>query len=177
MYDIVSKEYKADVSRSQPLTSKAEKVATPDQLVRANLRFVIKCALSQSGRGVPLDELVQAGNLGLVIASRRFNPSQGFRFITFAVHWVRRYIFMCIEKQSGIMAYPLQVQKDARRLYRLISKRESDGLPPPSDGEAASELGVTLGRIHNCRNYMARYASLDALQSRVNESDNNKYGE
>ena len=131
-------------------------------LVEANLRFVVKVANRFSGAGPSLLDLINEGNIGLLQAARRFDPSRNVKFISYAVWWIRQGIMQMLAEQSGPMRLPL---KQAGLLYKIRAKTEemtkaNDRVPTPK--ELAAALGVKLHEIEDIQRVARRPVSLDS---------------
>ncbi len=96
------------------------------QLVTQNLRFVVSVAKQYSQYGVPLMDLIDEGNYGLILAARRFDMDRGFKFISYGVWWVRQSILVHIQKYGDIVRLPLNISNEMTRLNRLIDEKEQD---------------------------------------------------
>ena len=156
----ISPAYEADVRRHKPLSRAQEAEATPNELVQHNLAFVLKMAEHYKHRGVPYDELVASGNVGLITASRSFKPEKGYKFITFAMWWIRREIQQTIFEQAPILHWPINVQKLARKVKAHTDKCLNRG-EVPTVAELAEALNAREGSVINARLSQAGYASLD----------------
>ncbi|MGD8495599.1 MAG: RNA polymerase sigma factor RpoD/SigA [Gemmatimonadales bacterium] len=131
-------------------------------LVAANLRFVVSVARRYAHRGVPLDELVNEGNLGLIRAARRFDESHGVRFVSYAVWWIRQSILSLLARQASIVRVPSGRLDEARRVA-AASRRLSQRLGRRArEDEVATELGVGLPAVRAALAARGRDVSLDA---------------
>jgi len=111
-------------------------------LVQANLRFVVSVAKQYQNLGLPLSDLINEGNLGLMVAAKRFDGSKGFKFISYAVWWIRQSILQALAEQSRIVRLPLNRIGELTRVNKVSTKLEQRlGRPPESD-EIAAELEV-----------------------------------
>ena len=111
-------------------------------LVQANLRFVVSVAKQYQNLGLPLSDLINEGNLGLMVAAKRFDGSKGFKFISYAVWWIRQSILQALAEQSRIVRLPLNRIGELTRVNKVLTKLEQRlGRPPESD-EIAAELDV-----------------------------------
>jgi len=133
-----------------------------DKLVRANLRFVISVAKKYQGQGVPLSDLINEGNIGLLKAARMFDQSKGFKFISYAVWWIRQAIMLCISEQLRMIRVPmnqiLAVQRIRKEQELLEQRLERD--PTPQELATVTELKESAIIEHLYRNKTT--ASLDA---------------
>jgi RNA polymerase primary sigma factor len=133
-----------------------------EQLVNANLRFVVSVARRYVRHGVPLDELVNEGNLGLIHAARRFDESRGVRFVSYAVWWIRRAILAALTRDARIVHVPAGRLEEARRVAaagRRLSQRMGRGARPH---EVAVELGLSAGAVREALALRHTDVSLDA---------------
>lgn len=133
-----------------------------ERLVNANLRFVVSVARRYSGHGVPLDELVNEGNVGLIHAARRFDASRGVRFVSYAVWWIRRAVLAALSRDARIVHVPSGRLDEARRVAaagRRLSQRMGRGARPH---EVAVELGVSTGAVREALALRSPDVSLDA---------------
>jgi len=146
--------YLEDVSSSSPLSSKEEvalaiRIRKGDMraraaLVEANLRFVISIALKYQNRGVPLADLISAGNIGLITAAERFDETKGFKFISYAVWWIRQSIQQTLAEHSRVMRLPVNRLDLLRRISRYITSQQQETSTRPSEEEIATALGVSV---------------------------------
>ena len=111
-------------------------------LVNANLRFVVSVAKGYQNLGLPLSDLINEGNLGLMVAARRFDGSKGFKFISYAVWWIRQSILQALAEQSRIVRLPLNRIGELTRANKVLTKLEQKLGRPPEVEEIAEELDV-----------------------------------
>ncbi len=111
-------------------------------LVNANLRFVVSVAKGYQNLGLPLSDLINEGNLGLMVAARRFDGSKGFKFISYAVWWIRQSILQALAEQSRIVRLPLNRIGELTRVNKVLTKLEQKLGRPPGVEEIAEELDV-----------------------------------
>jgi RNA polymerase primary sigma factor len=172
--------YALDLQQSQPLTREQEQTATRDQLVTANLRFAYSIAGQYRGRGIDFDDLVQLANLGLCHAAATFDPSRGFKFITFAVWQIRQAILKTLE-DCELIHLPANQYADGHRLRFEsldvpLNESRGDGLarvdivpdegPPPDvaieENESVCFVESQLNRLpEQDRLILVRYFGLD----------------
>ena len=147
--------YIADISSSQPLSREREvelaariqegDTEARDELVKANLLFVISIARQYQNRGLPLSDLIGAGNLGLMIAAERFDGAKGFKFISYAVWWIRQSILMDLAEQPRTVHLPMN---QIGLMQRISSARKQHESGQDRDVEAwAEELEVSVERV------------------------------
>ena len=109
-------------------------------LVQANLRFVVSVAKQYQNLGLPLSDLINEGNLGLMVAAKRFDGSKGFKFISYAVWWIRQSILQALAEQSRIVRLPLNRIGELTRVNKVFTKLEQRLGRPPENDEVAAEL-------------------------------------
>ena len=149
--------YLEDVATSEPLTSQEEvflarRIKKGDlearrKLVEANLRFVITVAREYQNQGVPLADLISAGNLGLITAAERFDETRGFKFISYAVWWIRQSILQTLAEHSRVVRLPLNRVDLLRRISRYVNNRQQETSGRPPEEEIAEELGITVEQV------------------------------
>ncbi|HZM70723.1 MAG TPA: RNA polymerase sigma factor RpoD/SigA [Candidatus Cryosericum sp.] len=157
-YAVLSREEERDVAlRLQGATAEE---ATRD-LVQSNLGFVVRVALQFRGRGLPLEDLLNEGNIGLIEAARRFDPARGVRFITFAVHWIKKSMLRALARQTSIVHMPGHKRRQIRRLQGAErSLRDRLGRPPEPE-EVSRLAGLTLKEMHGLQGAWPKEVSLD----------------
>lgn len=133
-----------------------------NQLVAANLRFVVSVARRYSGHGVPLADLVTEGNIGLIRAARRFDETKGVRFISYAVWWVRQSILQALTAGSRIVRVPTGQLEESHRVVRTVRRLEQSLAREPTIGEVAAELEISPGEVTDALGMRPGWVSLDA---------------
>jgi RNA polymerase primary sigma factor len=140
------------------------------RLTRANLRFVVSVAKKYQGQGLTLADLINEGNYGLIKAAQRFDETRGFKFISYAVWWIRQAILQALAEQSRVVRLPLNrigtISKIRKTSARLAQQHER----PPNIEELAEELGVDVEKIREAMQHTGRHLSMDAP---FNEDDDN----
>ncbi|MGI9039283.1 MAG: sigma-70 family RNA polymerase sigma factor [Gemmatimonadota bacterium] len=133
-----------------------------DRLVGANLRFVVTVARRYAHRGIPLDELINEGNLGLIEAARRFDETRGVRFVSYAVWWIRQSVLGALARETRIVRVPAGRIERARvvaRTARVLRQRLGRSASP---GDIAAELDLTEEQVREALDTRRSYVSLDA---------------
>lgn len=133
-----------------------------DRLVRANLRFVVSVAKQYQNQGIPLPDLIDEGNIGLIKAARKFDETRGFKFISYAVWWIRQSILQAIADQSRIVRLPLNQVGSLNKLNKLISQFEQDNQRRPSPEELAELLDMPAEKVGDTLMVSGRHVSVDA---------------
>ncbi len=130
-------------------------------LVKANLRFVVSVAKQYQNLGLPLSDLINEGNLGLIIAAKRFDGTKGFKFISYAVWWIRQSILQALAEQSRIVRLPLNRIGELTRVNKAFNKLEQRLGRPPEVDEVADELEVEPGDMELLLRLAQRPVSLE----------------
>lgn len=149
--------YLKEVAASSPLTAKEEALLSSRiqegdlearaRLVEANLRFVVLIAREYEKQKVPLADLISAGNVGLITAAERFDASRGYKFITYAVWWIRQAILQTIAETPRTVRLPLNRVDLLRRISRYVNGRSQEATESPTEDEIADALGVPVAEI------------------------------
>ena len=130
-------------------------------LVKANLRFVVSVAKQYQNLGLPLSDLINEGNLGLMVAAKRFDGTKGFKFISYAVWWIRQSILQALAEQSRIVRLPLNRIGELTRVNKTLNKLEQRLGRPPEVDEIADELEVEPGDMELLMRLAQRPVSLE----------------
>ena len=164
--------YLEDVASSTPLSAAeevtlAQRIKKGDQdaraqLIEANLRFVITVAREYHNQGVPLVDLISAGNVGLITAAERFDETKGFKFISSAVWWIRQSILQTLAEHSRVVRLPLNRVDLLRRIARYTNSRQQETSSRPHEEEIAEELGISVEQVVDTLSSGQRVLSLDA---------------
>ena len=133
-----------------------------ERLTRANLRFVVSVAKQYQNQGLSLPDLINEGNLGLLKAAERFDETRGFKFISYAVWWIRQSILQAISEQSRIVRLPLNQVGSVNKINREISKFEQENERRPSVDEIADHIDLPQDKIDDAMNISGRHLSVDA---------------
>lgn len=164
--------YLKEIGKLQPLSSEQEaKIAALiregdqnalDTLVKANLRFVVSVARNYQNQGLSLCDLINEGNVGLVRAAKRFDEKKNFRFISYAVWWIRQAILQSLAEQSRIMRLPLNRAGAIHKISKTQIELEQRFNRTPDISEIASELSLTESAVQETINIATSHVSLDA---------------
>lgn len=133
-----------------------------ERLTNANLRFVVSVAKQYQNQGLSLSDLINEGNLGLIKAARRFDETRGFKFISYAVWWIRQSILQALAEQSRIVRLPLNKIGLSNRITKAYSLLEQEYEREPSAEELASILNIELEELEATLGMNARHVSVDA---------------
>lgn len=142
-----------------------------ERLTRANLRFVVSVAKQYQNQGLSLSDLINEGNMGLIKAAERFDETRGFKFISYAVWWIRQNILQAIAEQSRLVRLPLNQTGSANKINRVLSKFEQENERRPSIDEIQEHLDMPLEKIDEALLvHSSREVSVDAPFSEADES-------
>jgi RNA polymerase primary sigma factor len=133
-----------------------------DKLTRANLRFVVSVAKQYQNQGLSLPDLINEGNLGLIKAAEKFDETRGFKFISYAVWWIRQSILQALAEQSRIVRLPLNQVGSLNKINKALSKFEQEHERMPSSTELATLLDVSKDKITETLKISGRHISVDA---------------
>lgn len=133
-----------------------------DRLVCANLRFVVSVAKQYQNQGLSLPDLINEGNVGLIKAAQKFDETRGFKFISYAVWWIRQSILQALAEQSRIVRLPLNQVGSLNKINKAISKFEQDNQRKPSSEELSAILDIDVDKISESVSVNGRHTSLDA---------------
>ena len=133
-----------------------------DKLTKANLRFVVSVAKQYQNQGLSLPDLINEGNLGLIKAAEKFDETRGFKFISYAVWWIRQSILQAIAEQSRIVRVPLNQVGSVNKINKILTKFEQENERRPSPDELAEELDIPVDKISDTLKVSGRHISVDA---------------
>lgn len=133
-----------------------------EALAKANLRFVVSVAKQYQGQGLSLPDLISEGNLGLIKAAGRFDETRGFKFISYAVWWIRQQILQSLAEQARIVRLPLNKIGSINKINKAFAKLEQEYERPPTALELAELLEMTLDEVKTSLNNMGKHLSMDA---------------
>ncbi len=141
-----------------------------DRLTKANLRFVVSVAKQYQNQGLSLPDLINEGNLGLIKAAQRFDETRGFKFISYAVWWIRQSILQSLAEQSRIVRLPLNKVGLANRINKAYQQLEQEYEREPSVEELAEMLDLEIEEISSTLSIGSRHVSMDSPLSDGEES-------
>ena len=133
-----------------------------DKLVRANLRFVVSVAKQYQNQGLSLPDLINEGNLGLIKAAEKFDETRGFKFISYAVWWIRQSILQALAEQSRIVRLPLNQVGSLNKINKALSRFEQEHERRPSPDELAEQLNLPVEKVADTMKVQGRHISVDA---------------
>jgi RNA polymerase primary sigma factor len=133
-----------------------------DKLTRANLRFVVSVAKQYQNQGMSLPDLINEGNLGLIKAAQRFDETKGFKFISYAVWWIRQSILQAIAEQSRMVRLPLNQIGAMNKVKKALSKLEQQYGRDPSPEEISAVVDLSYGQVRDVLRVTNRPVSMDA---------------
>lgn len=164
--------YLQDIGKEELITAEEEvelarKIRTGDQkslekLTRANLRFVVSVAKQYQNQGLTLPDLINEGNLGLIKAAQKFDETRGFKFISYAVWWIRQSILQALAEQARIVRLPLNQVGSLNKINKAFSRLEQEFERQPSAEELAEALEVPEDKIKESLSVSGRHVSMDA---------------
>lgn len=164
--------YLNDISKLPMVTAEEETIlavqirngdtAALEKLVSANLRFVVSVAKQYQNQGISLADLINEGNLGLIKAAGRFDETRGFKFISYAVWWIRQSIIQAISEQARVIRLPLNKIASLNKIKKAQSILEQKLERVPTDAELAEEIDISIQELSNSQSSSLRPISTDA---------------
>ena len=164
--------YLQEIGREELITAEeevvlAKKIREGDQsalekLTKANLRFVVSVAKQYQNQGLSLPDLINEGNLGLIKAAKRFDETRGFKFISYAVWWIRQSILQALAEQSRIVRLPLNQVGSLNKINKAFSKLEQEFEREPSAEELSDLLELPQDKVADTMRVSGRHVSMDA---------------
>jgi len=164
--------YLQEISKEELLTAEEEvelaaRVRKGDQkaletLTRANLRFVVSVAKQYQNQGLSLPDLINEGNLGLIKAAERFDETRGFKFISYAVWWIRQSILQAIAEQSRIVRLPLNQVSSVNKISQVLNRFEQENERRPSVDEISEQIDLPMEKIDEALSINGKHVSVDA---------------
>lgn len=133
-----------------------------EKLTKANLRFVVSVSKQYQNQGLTLPDLINEGNLGLIKAAQRFDETRGFKFISYAVWWIRQSILQALAEQSRIVRLPLNKIGSINKINKMYAYLEQSNERPPTAEEIAKELDMTINDVKESMKNSGRHVSMDA---------------
>jgi RNA polymerase primary sigma factor len=170
-YPVISAEEEVDLTIR---IKSGDKIAL-DKLVVSNLRFVISVAKQYQNQGLSFSDLINEGNVGLVKAAKKFDETRGFKFISYAVWWIRQSIIQAISDQTRIVRLPLNRISSINKITRAIPFLEQEFERDPTDDEIAGYLDLTDEEVKQANDIRKRQISFDSPLSGDSDSDFNLY--
>ena len=158
---------KVDLITADEEVELAQRIKAGDQtalekLTKANLRFVVSVAKQYQNQGLRLPDLINEGNLGLIKAAKRFDETRGFKFISYAVWWIRQSILQALAEQSRIVRLPLNKIGSINKINKMYAFLEQENERPPSAEEIAKKLDMTVNDVKESMKNSGRHVSMDA---------------
>ena len=164
--------YLQEIGREELITAEeevelAKRISQGDEialekLTKSNLRFVVSVAKQYQNQGLSLPDLINEGNLGLIKAAQKFDETRGFKFISYAVWWIRQSILQALAEQARIVRLPLNQVGSLNRINRAFSKLEQAYERPPSAEELAELLELPIDKVADTLKIAGRHVSMDA---------------
>lgn len=146
-----------------------------EKLTRANLRFVVSVAKQYQNQGLTLPDLINEGNVGLIKAAQRFDETRGFKFISYAVWWIRQAILQSLAEQARIVRLPLNKIGTINKINKAYSELEQKFERPPSADEMAEFLDISVEDVRQSLSNSNRHVSMDAPLSESDENSSSMY--
>lgn len=171
---------KEDLISAEEEVELAKKIRNGDRralerLTRANLRFVVSVSKQYQNQGLTLPDLINEGNLGLIKAAERFDETRGFKFISYAVWWIRQSILQALAEQARIVRLPLNKIGTINKINKAYSELEQKFERPPSAEELSEYLDVTTEEVRQSLSNSGRHVSMDAPLNESDESSSSMY--
>jgi len=173
--------YLQEIGREELITAEEEVILAKqilegdgrslEKLTRANLRFVVSVAKQYQNQGLSLPDLINEGNLGLIKAAKRFDPTRGFKFISYAVWWIRQSILQALAEQSRIVRLPLNQVGSLNKLNKTFSRLEQQFEREPLPEELSEILELPMDKVKDTMQLSGKHVSVDAPFA--NGDDNN----
>jgi len=171
---------RVDLITAQEEVELAQKIKAGDKralekLTKANLRFVVSVAKQYQNQGMSLPDLINEGNVGLIKAAQRFDETRGFKFISYAVWWIRQSILQALAEQARIVRLPLNKIGTINKINRAFSELEQQLERPPSAQEMADFLDCSIEDVRQSLNNTGRHVSMDAPLVEGDDSSSSMY--
>ena len=169
--DLISADEEVELARR---IKNGDRVAL-ERLTKANLRFVVSVSKQYQNQGLALPDLINEGNLGLIKAAERFDETRGFKFISYAVWWIRQSILQALAEQARIVRLPLNKIGNINRINKAFSELEQKFERPPSADELAEFLDCSIEEVKQSLSQTGRHVSMDAPLIDGDESSSSMY--
>ena len=169
--DLITAEEEVELARK---IKAGDKVAL-EKLTKANLRFVVSVSKQYQNQGLSLPDLINEGNLGLIKAAQRFDETRGFKFISYAVWWIRQSILQALAEQSRIVRLPLNKIGSINKINKAFAKLEQEFERTPTAVELAESLDMTIDEVKQSLKNAGRHVSMDAPLKQGDESSSTMY--
>ncbi|MDA0303053.1 MAG: sigma-70 family RNA polymerase sigma factor [Bacteroidetes bacterium] len=169
--DLITAEEEVELARR---IKKGDQLAL-EKLTKANLRFVVSVSKQYQNQGLSLPDLINEGNLGLIKAAQRFDETRGFKFISYAVWWIRQSILQALAEQSRIVRLPLNKIGSINKINKAFARLEQEFERPPTSAELAETLDMTLDEVKQSMKNAGRHVSMDAPLKDGDDSSSNMY--
>jgi RNA polymerase primary sigma factor len=169
--DLITPDEEVELARRIRMGDKA----ALERLTKANLRFVVSVSKQYQNQGLALPDLINEGNVGLIKAAERFDETRGFKFISYAVWWIRQSILQALAEQARIVRLPLNKIGSINKINKAYSELEQKFERPPSAEEMAEFLGCTTEEIKQSLSHNGRHVSMDAPLVEGDESSSSMY--
>jgi len=169
--DLISAEEEVELARR---IRNGDRLAL-ERLTKANLRFVVSVSKQYQNQGLALPDLINEGNLGLIKAAERFDETRGFKFISYAVWWIRQSILQALAEQARIVRLPLNKIGNINRINKAFSELEQKFERPPSADELAEFLDCSVEEVKQSLSQTGRHVSMDAPLIDGDESSSSMY--
>ena len=160
--ELLDVEEEIDLAKKIKYGDEKEKQKALEKLTKANLRFVVSVAKQYQNQGLSLGDLINEGNLGLIKAAKRFDETRGFKFISYAVWWIRQSILQALAEQSRIVRLPLNRVGALNKIGKAFSTLEQEFEREPSADELAEQLDMSLYEVSDTLKISGRHLSIDA---------------
>jgi len=167
--DLITAEEEVELARR---IKQGDRIAL-EKLTKANLRFVVSVSKQYQNQGLTLPDLINEGNLGLIKAAQRFDETRGFKFISYAVWWIRQSILQALAEQSRIVRLPLNKIGSINKINKASARLEQGFEREPNVKEIAGELDMTVTEVKESMRNAGRHVSMDAPL--IQDEDNTMY--
>ena len=167
--DLITAEQEVELARR---IKQGDRIAL-EKLTKANLRFVVSVSKQYQNQGLTLPDLINEGNLGLIKAAQRFDETRGFKFISYAVWWIRQSILQALAEQSRIVRLPLNKIGSINKINKASARLEQSFEREPNSKEIAGELEMTENEVKESQRNAGRHVSMDAPL--IQDEDNTMY--